>query len=87
MISATQHSSSKQMRPGNLASPWKISLNSARFTIDSTTQHHIRLSTGSNIYRRYKILAHQLQYKQLGGYLAKLALDIFESKNHLYKRK
>ena len=59
---------------------WNISLDSAYRTFESTTQRHLRLNKSSSVYRSYKILAHQLQYLQMGGFLGKFSSDIFHSK-------
>lgn len=80
MISSASHNSKTSMKPEELSKLGNISLESAHKTLDNTTRRHLRLNKTSNAYRRYKTLAHQLQYRQLGRFLGKFASDIFHSK-------
>ena len=79
-LSGITHKSEKSIRPETLASMWNISLENARRTIDNTTQRHVRLLTNTSVYRRFKTLTHQRQYRQLGGYLGKFSSDTFKAK-------
>ena len=56
-----------------------ITLANAKRTIDTTSQRHVRLLADTSVYRRFKTLTHQRQYKQLGGYLGKFASDTFKA--------
>ena len=48
--------------------------------IDNTTQQHVLFLLITSVYRRFKTITHQHQYRQLGGYLGELASDIFKTK-------
>ena len=78
-ISAVSHDSYSSVTPEHLATKWGISLESAKQTIISTTQHIIRTTTGP-VPKRYRTRAHRSRYRQLGGYLSTFASDTFSSK-------
>ena len=67
------------LTPEYLSDLWGIGLEQACRTIQSTTNHSIRLLEGMPS-RRVKTKAYQRMYNQLGGYLAKFASDTFKSK-------
>ena len=79
-LSGITHNNELSTKPEILASMWDISLENARRTIDNTTQRHVRLLSNTSVYRRFKTLTHQRQYRQLGGYLGKFASDTFKAK-------
>jgi len=74
-ISAISHNSHSEY----LAKNWGISLESAKRTVISTSQHSIRSTIGVKT-KRFRTHAHQSRYRQLGGYLSTFASDSFSSK-------
>ena len=79
-LSGITHKNKSSLDAESLASKWNISIENARRTIDATTQRHVRLLASKNVYRRFKTLTSQRQYRQLGGYLGKFASDTFKFK-------
>lgn len=77
-ISAIQHVAGREFTSSDLAKLWGISLESAKKTLDSTSQNYVR-KLSVKISRRFKTTAHQRQYKQLGGYLSCFCSDTFKS--------
>ena len=61
-IKAVQHIASRELTSSDLAKLWGISLDSAKRTLESTTQNYVK-KLGGKISRRFKTAAHQRQYK------------------------
>ena len=77
-ISGMSHMKLNKISPESLATTWKIPIEHAKLTLQSTTQNSIQLNEGL-LSRRFKTQVHHTQYRQLGGYLDMFALDTFKS--------
>lgn len=77
-VSSVRHNIRKDIDAEKLADLWHISITNAARTLKCVDMDRIRETKGK-IHRRFKTKVHQRRYKQLGGYLAQFAADIFES--------
>ena len=72
------YSKSGKVSPDALSKLWGIGPKSARKTVESTTQSHVRKLNGK-IHRRVRTKVHQRRYRQLGGPLARFSSDTFQA--------
>ena len=77
-VSAIYHKRVNEYTPERIAELWKIPINHAKLTLQSTTQSAISLNEGI-LSRRFKPQVHHTRYRQLGGYLGMFASDTFRS--------
>ena len=77
-ISAVNHRAVRETSPEMLSTLWKVPINYARQTLQSTTQSSVQLNEGA-FSKRFKTKVHHTRYRQLGGYLGMFASDTFKS--------
>ena len=77
IVSSYSRKIASKISPEILAKRWKLSLQNARNTLQSTTQNFLRKVNDRDAGKRFTTRAHQRQYHQLGGLHSQFGSDTF----------